>query len=294
LAGRAAFPAMPSVRSAPPCPLCPPGSSARGQSARRPRSAWRLVCLSSGSWPPSAGPRKPALAPGCQAARPSAQEPEGCRAWPLWAGGTGGAGMQAALCSERATPGGGSAGSALLRRAPTSPPGRRRAVPSAALPPQAGHAGASRPGGRMASPRAARGKPTTSPGGGPRAPRASAHRSARAECRGPSGSAAGWLEDARAWRPWRSNSGLPSASIAHGPRPAGDFRRAGRPRAHGIIFVSGSRSHSAGHALLVRTEWPGHLRGFHTKRLIDAGDGYSTTTQQGIRCMRTVGLLEAG
>jgi len=76
-----------------------------------------------------------------------------------------------------------------------------------------------------------------------------------------------WLEYGRSWRPCMRSSGIPSASIANGPMTSADFRHAWLQRWRCIIFVSGSMSNLAGHALLLGTWWPGNLMGFHIKRL---------------------------
>ena len=146
---------------------------------------------------------------------------------------------------------------------------RRRSLPFAAIPSRPWQAWAPRPVGRMSSTRASRGKPTTSFAGGPMVPRSSALPSAIAACLGLRGCDAGWREYARWWRPCMRSSGIPSASTANGPMTSADFRRAWPQKSRCIMFVSGSMSNSADHALLLRTWWPGNLREFHTKRLSD-------------------------
>ena len=100
-----AFTAMPSVISGPPFRLCPPGSSSTGKSASSTWPSWHFVCILSGSWPPSAAPMKPWIAPAFPPGMPSAEEPDGCQDWPTLAGATGWAGMKASMCSWRSTHG---------------------------------------------------------------------------------------------------------------------------------------------------------------------------------------------
>ena len=90
----------------PPCRLCPPGSSAIGTSASSTRPSWRFFCIASDSWPFGTVPMKLSIAPGSLSAMRSVAEPDGCRAWPIWVGAIGWAGMQAAICSSQSPPGG--------------------------------------------------------------------------------------------------------------------------------------------------------------------------------------------
>jgi hypothetical protein len=163
-------------------------------------------------------------------------------AWPIWAGATGWAGTRAFICSGRSTPWGGSPAAVWGRRVRRITPGRRRALPCAALPTRAWRAAVPRPVGRMVSRRASRGTPTSTPGGKPMAPKSSVPRSAIAEHLGPSGSGAGGRGYARSWRPWMRSSGRRSVSIVNGLMPSAGFRCAWRRRWPCITSVYGLRS----------------------------------------------------